>query len=146
MGTLVSRNDPWVVFDYEVDMFRQLCQLLAADNPDYMSYPHYVRNAVVESAILHARILTGILLSDTPEADDIGLSTLVPGFTCPEIEQLRRVYGRRQDQASPRSAFNKMLAHATTLRADSFDYSVSLNQIAPLIFNIVNQINGSRPN
>ncbi len=145
MNTSHSQSDPWIVFDYEVDMFRNLCHLLVTGNSEYGSLSHWLKNAVVESAVLHARILAAILLSDIREPDDIGLSSLLPGFDCPEIAELRRVYGRRDDPSSPRSAFNKLLAHATTLRGDSFDYSVALNQIAPLILGMVDRINASRP-
>ncbi len=144
MNTPGPPNDPWVVFDYEVDMFRNLRQLLATGNPQYQDLCHYIRNAVVESAVLHTRILIGILLSRAPEPDDIELSHVAPGFTCPEIDQLRQTYGRRSDQDSPCWAFNKMLAHATTQRTDRFDYSASLNQLAPLINGIVDQINAHR--
>src|SRR3989304_2883589 len=71
MNASDSPNDPWVVFDYEVDMFRNLYQLLATGNPQYQGLSHYIKNAIVESAVLHTRILVGILLSRGPEPDDI---------------------------------------------------------------------------
>ena len=144
MNASDSPNDPWVVFDYEVDMFRNLYQLLATGNPQYQGLSHYIKNAIVESAVLHTRILVGILLSRGPEPDDINLSNLAPGFSCPEIDQLSQTYGRRNDNSTPCWTFNKMLAHATSQRTDSFDYSIPLNQLATLINNIVDQVNAQR--
>ncbi len=144
MNVSNSPNDPWVVFDYEVDMFRNLCALLATGNPQYQLLSHYIQNAIVESAVLHTRILVDILLSRGSHSDDINLSELVPGFECPEIDQLRQTYGHRNDDNTPCWAFNKMLAHATGERTDSFDYSAPLNLLAPLINNIVDRINCQR--
>jgi hypothetical protein len=145
MNTSNSPSDAWSVFDYEVDMFRNLCDLLVSGNSEYGSLSLLLKNAIVESAVLHARILADILLSHIREPDDIGLRSLLPGFECAEIAELRRAYGRRDDPLSPRSAFNKMLAHATTNRSNSFDYTVALNQIAPLILGIVDRIEAFRP-
>jgi hypothetical protein len=137
-------NDPWVVFNYEVDMFHNLCQLLATGDSQYQELPYYIKNAIVESAVLHTRIMVDILLSRGTKPDDINLSALAPGFTCPEIDQLSEKYGNYNTKNTPCWIFNKMLAHATGQRRDSFDYSSQLTLLVPLISNIVNQVNAQR--
>jgi len=144
MSLSSPRDSAWIVFDYEVDMFHNLAILLGERNEEGAKLSFHVRNAVVESCVLHTRILVGILLSDGTYPDDIKLTNLVPGFKCPELDQLKQVYEGPTKESSPRWIFNKMLAHATTQRSDSFDYEPALNQVAPLICNIVNNINAER--
>jgi hypothetical protein len=140
----VHPPDPWQVFDYEVDMFRNLCQLLKAGNSQYQSLSHYIKCAIVESAVLHTRILVDVLLSRSSEQDDITLLLLAPTFKCSAIDQLRQSYGNRSQADSPCWAFNKKLAHATSQRTDRYDYSAQLNQLVPLINDIVDQVNAQR--
>ncbi|TVQ00305.1 MAG: hypothetical protein EA381_07695 [Planctomycetaceae bacterium] len=144
MNAPASSNDPWVIFDYEVGMFRSMCQLLMDGNVEYQSLPIAIKFAVVESAVLHTRILVDILLSRGSESDDIKLSALAPTFTCSEIDQLRQSYGGRKEKNSPCWIFNKKLAHATDQRSDRCNYSAQLNRLAPLINNIVNQVTTQR--
>ena len=88
---------------------------------------------MVESAVLHARILCDILLSRTNADDDIRLTELhLPGDVDPVsdkvdkklLDQLAADYGNRRLSGTPCWEFNKMLAHpddgkeaqATTIR------------------------------
>lgn len=140
-------NDPWVVFDYEVDMLNNMCALLRQGNAQYSSLSHHLRNAVVESAVLHARNLADILLSRSDPVrfpDDIRLMDLAPTFTSPAIAQLQAAYGTTNSTGSTCWAFNKKLAHSTTHRNDSYDYAPHLNAVVPLIFQLVSEIEQHR--
>src|SRR5205814_906566 len=123
MSSPASANEPWVVFDYEADMFLEMCKLLVANNQEFSSLSGHVRNAVVESALLHTRQLVDILLSRGSESDDINLATLVANDQPARLDELRRAYGNRNTVSSPCWTINKMLAHPTALRSSSFDYS-----------------------
>lgn len=137
-------SDPWVVFDYEADMFFGLCELLADGDSTYANLPHRVKNAIVESALLHARQLVDILLSRGKENDDINLSGLLPGFPQSRLSQLNTFYGGRRTQGSACWTLNKRLAHATALRDSSYDYSPILKQLGPMLAGLVQEVNDQR--
>lgn len=132
--------DQWVVFQYEVDMFLNLCPLLTDGNPEYAALGHWARNAVVESVLLHARQLADILLSKGNYPNDISLKTLLPGFTPKRIVELQSLYGTRTTKGSPCEVLNTRLAHATMLRGASYDYSPLLNQLYPLLREIGQEV------
>jgi len=124
--------DLWVVPGYEADMFFTLCRFLEQGNQDYARLHHHVQNAVVESALLHTRILVDIFLS-RGNKDDIRLSDLLPGFQSQALEDLRRAYGDGGMNGTPCWTLNKMLAHSTKQRRDRHDYTALLNQMHPLL-------------
>ena len=138
-------NDPWVVFDYEVEQWRAMCNLLVDGNPVYEALSLQLKNAVTESAVLHTRILADILLCRSKESDDIKVSDLIPGFKSANLGQLTQVYGDRKLPGSPCWTFNKKLAHPTLHRTDSHDYSGPLNAVRPLIETIIAEIQSQRP-
>ena len=84
-GQVHIMADVWSVFDYEVQMFNGLLALCQGNIRNSFQWP--IPNAITESLLLHARILTCVLISRGRE-DDIKLSTLLPGFTVPEISTL----------------------------------------------------------
>jgi hypothetical protein len=139
-----TATGPWVVFDYEVQMFRAMSRLLATGDREYSGLPDYLRNAVVESAVLHVRMLADIFLSRTTNSDDIDLALLLPGFVPSQLTQLRTAYGNSKTAGSPCHTINKRLAHPTALRSHTYDYSPVLNLIAPLIEGVVDEINTER--
>src|SRR6516162_509345 len=108
--------DPWEIVGYDAVMFRVERQI-------WNQQPHLLstlvlRNATVESGILHARILCDILLSRTSAKDDMRLTELfVPGIAEPVadkidtnlISQLSKDYGNSATPGSPCWEFNKML-------------------------------------
>jgi len=49
----------WVVYDFEEDMFKRTLLLSAGE---CNKFPHPIPNAIVESMLLHLRILVDILL------------------------------------------------------------------------------------
>jgi hypothetical protein len=143
---IMANNNPWVVFDYEVDMLRNMCELLRNGNLQYAALSRHVQNAVVESAILHTRNLIDILLSKSKDADDIQLQDLVPAaYESSKLAALQSEYGDRKTANSPCWAFNKKLAHSTKHRTDTYDYSPHLCAVVPLIFKLVDEIEQHRP-
>ena len=145
MSSPVPGNDAWVVFGYEADMLLAMCNLLVPCNQEFALLSGNVRNAVVESALLHTRQLVDILLSRGSGSDDINLATLVPNHQPARLEELRQAYGNRNTEGSPCWTINKMLAHATTQRSSSFDYSSMLNGLAPIVADIVQDVRSRCP-
>jgi hypothetical protein len=137
-------SDPWDVFDYEADMFHAMCDVLRDSNNDSAELSQQVHNAVVESAILHLRQLADILLSRGTRPDDISLTTLIPDWQPAGLDELRQLYGTQSTPACPCWTINKMLAHPTTLRTASYDYSCLLNAVKPIIDGIVRDVRSRR--
>jgi hypothetical protein len=142
-----AKDDPWIVFDYEIQMYfetRNLSRHLKTKDPrDIINI--IIKNAAVESQLLHTRIVTDILISKSSEDDDITLKELLPEWYNLQngkalIEKLKNTYGKRNEKDSPCWVINKMLAHPTRWRTDRFDYGKSMRQIEPLIFEILSEI------
>ncbi len=142
MNTLnAGQESSWVVYDYEVDMFNQtwgMCSTGARNR-----FPHPIPNAISESLLLHLRILVEIFLS-SDEPDDIKLTDLLPKFRSPLIEELRSKYGKGRTVGSPCWTLNKMLAHPTQLRSDSYNYDQVLKVVLPLILPLLDEIAQAR--
>src|SRR5262245_35135 len=138
-------NDPWVVYDYEVGMLDAMCEFLEVDNPEYKKFDGNLRNAVVESALLHTRVLIELLLSRGHETDDIRLLDLLPTFQSGKLEQLRQMYGNSRTPNCPCWTLNKMLAHPTRLRSNSREYSALLNSLTSLVGPLTDEIDQHRP-
>jgi hypothetical protein len=143
---LPSGTDPWEIVGYEAGQFRGTGAELS--HPVRLS-TQVLRNAVVESAVLHARILCDILLSRTNADDDIRLTELhLPGDVDPVsdkvdkklLDQLAADYGNRRTPGTPCWEFNKMLAHPTTERSTSYDYSKALSTLGPTIDKSLSEI------
>jgi hypothetical protein len=137
-------SDPWVVVNYELDMLNNMCELLIEGNDEYARFSSHLRNAVVESAVLHTRNLLELLISKGGDPDDILLSSLMPTFGSKTVEKLRRAYGDRKTVDSPCWAFNKKLAHSTLGRTDSYDYTPHLKTILPLIQELMSEIRANQ--
>jgi hypothetical protein len=128
----------WVVFEYEVDMFNTTLALVDSGRST-MEFQHPIPNAVLESMLLHLRILVDILLS-RGHPDDIKLKDLMPSFRSPLIDELRNAYGSPGRARTPCWTLNKMLAHPSQLRTSSYNYSPLLNVMVPLIRPLLTQI------
>lgn len=149
-----AKDDPWIVFDYETQMYfetRNLLRHLSTKDPNNI-INKITKNATVESQLLHTLIMTDILISKNSGNDDITLKELLPEWCSSEngkilIEKLNNTYGKRNEKDSPCWIINKMLAHPTRWRTDRFDYGKSLKQIEPLIFDTLSEIekNTHRP-
>lgn len=134
-------DDPWVVFDYEVSMFRALAEAL--DRQDSFNGRWELQNACVESLLLHIRILSDLLLGPG-QLDDITLDDLLPSAGLQGLAALRCSYGDARDANSVRWTLNKMLAHPTRARSGSFDYSDVLRRIIPPLEAVIDEVNLSR--
>lgn len=139
-----GQQSPWVVYDYEVDMFKQT--LSACSIGAHKTFQHPIPNAIVESMLLHLRILVQILLSSgsDPDGDDIKTTDLLPNFKSLLIDELRDRYGSRRMARSPCWTLNKMLAHPTLLRSGSYSYDSILNTMLPLILPLLDEIAQAR--
>lgn len=142
--TSAAASHPWEVLDYEADMFYAMWSLLRPDHQGYAILDLHIRNAVVESALLHLRQLAAILLSEGDAPDDINLSDLLPGFQPARVDELKRAYGERGQANTPRWIINKMLAHPTSRRGRTYDYTRLLNQLAPLLDHVIQDVRDRR--
>ncbi|MEW6030387.1 MAG: hypothetical protein ACOYZ8_08180 [Chloroflexota bacterium] len=139
-------DNPWQVFDYEVQMYfetRNALKQLKSDSNNLAVTT--IRNALTESLVLHTRIIVDILISKGSGKDDIKLEDILPGW--PRIESVKRLvgelklaYGRSEIENNPCWVFNKMLAHPTLWRADSYNYYPALKQIEPLVLRMLKEI------
>lgn len=138
----------WIVFDYELDQLRAMCELLRVDNPVLAVLNLHLQNAIAESALIHTRIVIGILLPDKGEDGDIKINHLAPSFdaeSCSAIARLDTTYGKRKDKTSHRYSLNRRLAHATLDRMHSHDWTPTLNALVPIIFEIAHELEAHRP-
>jgi hypothetical protein len=135
-------NMMWEVFDYERDMAIKLSQMLIA--PQFETLPWEFRNAVVESLVIHTRVLTEIVLSEGTRPDDITLKKLLPAFESENIQALKASYDDDSSGISPRWQFNKLLAHATTLRIGSHEYAPAINQVWTCLSKLIVEIEAAR--
>ena len=136
-----NHNDLWIVVEYEIEMFIGTSKLLTGDKPEFNSIS-IARNAVIESRLLHTRILVDFLLDRAKMQDDITLSKLLgdlePSTELKKsIKELKSSYGSNQQEKSPCWTLNKILAHPTTWRKDSYDWGSTLNQIDPHLYRIL---------
>jgi hypothetical protein len=133
----------WVVFDYEVGMYMQMSALCMNGCRNHFSVP--IQNALVESLLLHLRIVVDMLLSKGSDDDDLTLTDLLPEFTSQHIGELKSAYGTRSIKDSPCWTLNKMLAHATLGRANKYDYTRILQPLTPIIASLILEIEKARP-
>jgi hypothetical protein len=134
--------DAWDVYEYEASMYVSLLDLCAKGQ--HKLRPHPIPNAIVESLLLHTRILVDIFLSRDVEPDSVHLSELLPGFDSPELGVLRKVYGTAKVSGSPCWNINSRLAHSTNRRSDSFDYTALVNSLGDLLNPIIKSVQNER--
>jgi|SRR5579863_117207 len=137
----------WDIIAYEVRMFHATYETVL-DPSELNKLPKVMANAIEESAVLHTRILCDVFLNKGMDPDDIQLSTLFPAwYTNSKYQKikwlagnLRKTYGSAQKRGSPCWVFNKMMAHPTAHRGKSYDYTIILENLEPLIQNIITEI------
>lgn len=136
----------WEVYDYEVWMFDQMLQFgTTLGTKECQQFPQPVKNATVESLLLHLRILVDILLSrGSGNNDDINLKDLLPSFNSPLVAQLKAAYGDGKTVDCPCWQLNKRLAHPTQIRSSSYSYNPLLNTLLPLILPLLAEIAQAR--
>lgn len=134
--------DAWRAFEYEVQMFYATRARLKDPGLDTI-----VHNALVESSLLHTRILVDALLGRSGKSDDVTLHQLLPSaaasrdFEC-SLAKLKNVYGSYDLPDTPCWILNKRLAHLTRVRGDSFDYPTLYATLDPLVRAILGQVAG----
>ncbi len=138
----ITKQQPlWDIYDFEEDMFRRTFLLATTD---CNKYPHPIPNAIVESMLLHLRILVEILLSCGSGDDDIKLKELLPGFKSPLVGQLKTTYGNSKQVGSPRWNLNKRLAHPTQVRSSSYTYDHLVQALVPLVEPLLGEVAEAR--
>ena len=147
-------SGPWLVLAYEIRMFRYM--RIAFNFPaTLIVFGGPVRNAIAESAVLHARILCDLFSSESKRhEDDIGFSDLFDDWeTAGEryrnlkshIAEMKSAYGTHKTENSPCWEFNKMLAHLTKERGARHIYECAIQKVAPLIEKIVSELESLNP-
>ena len=125
----INKDKAWRILDYEVQMFLGIGHLRSNLKIDGGHEAQLIRNALVESSLLHIRILIDIFLSRGKQYDDINLEQLgydsksIEPIFLEKINTLKRVYGEPSDKTSNCWTINKRLAHPTTHRTEGYDYS-----------------------
>ena len=132
----------WEVYDYEVDMFTQMLRI--GTTVECQEFPQPIQNAIVESMLLHLRILVDILLSRGSGNDDIDLVDLLPAFKSSLVAQLKTAYGDSKTVGCPCWHLNKRLAHPTQIRSSSYNYDHVLNALVPLVTQLLDEIAAAR--
>ena len=139
-------KDPWTIFNYEVYMLLYPNYLSRIyDKPKDITQ-RAIKNALVESRLLHIRILTEILLSKNKGfKDNLILEELIDKSTQSDflkrlIAELNSTYGNSKQENSPCWTLNKMLAHASNLRGSSYNYSKIFDNLFPIILSILREI------
>ena len=138
-------TDPWTVFGYEVKMFFLTRREIAARGAPADDVGLVLKNALVESSLLHTRILADILLARGSAKDDIALSHLLPPGTASlrltkTLANLKAAWGSRNQKGSVCWTINKMLAHPTFWRSDGYDYGAVANAVDAHIADAVEEI------
>ena len=127
----------WRIMDYEVQMFLGIDHIRSQLTVNGSGEAQLIRNALVESSVIHIRILTDVFLSRAKWSDDIKLEQL--GFDlnsndpvlAEKISALSMAYGEASEPDSNCWTINKRLAHPTIHRTEGYNYSAlfsSLNE------------------
>lgn len=106
-----------------------------------------LENALVESMLIHIRILCEIYLSQNKSYHDgITLNKILNNKEISTklrelIKELKKTYGDSRIEGSHRWIINKMLAHPSELRGSTYNYRETINQLFPILLNIIKEIN-----
>ncbi len=141
-----EKSRAWKVVGYEVLMFLGTDHVRKHLRGGTGPNTQIIKNALVESSLLHMRILADIFLSRGKQPDDIHLERL--GFSVGEedvtltdkVNALERVYGKSSVRESVCWTINKMLAHPTMHRSESHDYSDVFNKLDQPLGSIIEYI------
>jgi len=131
----------WVVYDYEVRMFRETLNLCGGNT---LPFERTVTNAIVESMLLHTRNLADILLDRDARSDAVQLKNLLPGFVPSRRADLKRIYGAPDIKDSPCWTINKRLVHSITVRTEGFDYGPTMLDLSPDLHSIITEVQTER--
>jgi len=141
-----DKNNPWVIFNYEVFMLIYTTYLSKVYNKPKEIEQLTQVNALVESRFLHLRVLTELLISKNKGySDDICLNDIIDeslhsSFIKNLIDELKATYGKSSDEGSPCWTLNKMLVHPSRFRSSAYNYSSVYDSLFPIIFNLLTEI------
>ena len=146
MGPAMGREDWIAAFEYEKDMFVSLWEYLFDTRPNDDDQPEAgkmadrVRDALVESALLHTRVLVEFFLgSSQKRGDDVWVRDLWPDFRSERTtELLRGVWGA--GDGSHRSNVNKRLAHFTNKRGAGADWTPLHDSVVPMLSILISEL------
>jgi hypothetical protein len=147
----------WDIFEAEVAQLEALWRYLQALK--HNAQPAEVRQAVVESAVIHLRIIMEMVSRDAPQqpddyclADLIGLANrpsylpaLVRTYSddatyAPLVNALLSGTPATSLQKSPKWQIDKLMFHPTRNRAVGHDWTPILNVLAPLVGPVVQDL------
>ena len=118
-------------------MYRSLRTL--AESGLLTPFSETIRNACVESLLLHIRVLSDILLPpSTPRDDDVTLRDLADSFVPARLEELQGAY--KAEPLSVKATIDKRLAHATKRRSPMHDHSRMLNAYCPILEHVIAEL------
>ncbi len=146
VGTARAANSPLDVIRYEVEMYFGMRNIIVS--PPAFLADRSLKNAIVESWVLHTRVLCDAFLAKTKGTDDIAIEDFLPNWQadarCAKVrrllDDLRAAYGNNHQSGCPCWEFNKMLAHPTQLRGTSYDYGKAMAALYPHIAAIINEL------
>jgi hypothetical protein len=143
----VDRSRWWVVIGYEVSMLRVLLGLrgqITIQSEYPQSSVLLLGNIITESKVLHTRNLCDFCTS--PRTNCIKPSDLFDNYNVDQKYETLRGLMKRLDQqygrgeGSARWAFNTKLAHPTKERRKSFDYTLFLDRVLPVLQEIIGEL------
>jgi hypothetical protein len=140
----------WEIFDYELSQLHMLLQVMEARH-HFVLLPHHIANAIVESAIMHLRIVMEMLREKSSKSDDYVLADLLGPYEPRGLPALRKVYEEQEayqplleehlggDPAGiapnlkldPKTQIDKLMIHPTKKRTTSHDWTPILMILAP---------------
>ena len=126
----------WEIFTYEIDMFAKLSAYLSPDaeqSTEFATFRQVIKNAVVESCVLHYRNVCDILLSVGRHGEDIRLDDLLPGFHTQALEALANAYGFRGMSGRPAHLLHYQALQPWLGRDRDSDYGPTLALLKPII-------------
>jgi len=139
------------VLEYELMMVSYLREILSDHSNNYNSKKTIIKNALVESLLLHIRIICDIYTSKSSgHDDDITLNKIIKEIDLPlkdkerlenEINKLKKSYGNRKDKKSPCYIINKRLAHASNIRGLDYNYDDVITTLFPHLGKITKELN-----
>ncbi|MEX2144484.1 MAG: hypothetical protein WD740_07810 [Anaerolineales bacterium] len=145
-----DETSTWTVLDYEVQMYLGTSHVRKNLSCGNSPKTQIIKNALVESSLIHMRILTDIFLSRGNRPDDVqlknfGFEDIVQHAGLAEmIDSFKNVYGKSSDEDSNCWIINKKFAHPTTQRSDRYDYSAVFNALDPLLKSIIYYVYNSK--
>jgi hypothetical protein len=138
-----ATSDDCAAFSYEVKMVYVLLHHLK-DLPVEEPLPEWetvYRNALVESHLLHTRVLTEFFLQQASRPDDIIVSDFIDGAWAPDGQELDRLKALMPE-------IHKRLAHLTRHRHEEFPgwYSVLITgDLMTLVSQFLDRIGKDSP-